>query len=279
MRRENQLPFLAEYVRYAVSWRRRRLSLDLPPRSIAIGAASSLGIIIAITCLSHGLQGLASALAVGVSAFALYMFFAFRASLKFRSGNGEPERETRQSAFISAERLECLLDAKRLKRDLSPDVFTLLEDAAQNWKRARSILFSTHWQTQSLRPSLSAVREQSILAIDQGMQEMLALLATSIPERARRWTITELIDEITGRERKSVSLPVPIFLEEATFVSQKLSELAIELEQASKSMSTEALLDSPQPGARLEATLLKMKEIRKAEDELNRNYLNSRGNE
>jgi len=278
MRGDNRLPFLADYVRYAVSWRQRRWNLDLSARTVAGGIATSLGVGIAVALSGHGLASILAGIACSAATFIVVMLFAFRASLRSRNAQQEPEVLHRRQAFQVAERLEKLLDARRLSRDLSFEVSTLLEESARNWQNVRTMLDSPYWNRADLRPALRSVRDQSLVAVDQGMQEMLLLLATNVPNKPGQWTFAELFEDVSGKNlfgaRAKVEHLSP-FYDEARYVAEKLKELADQVEEASRTMVGEALVEgAPRPGSALEVTLSELKQIKEAEAELSRDYLN-----
>lgn len=284
MPRQNRLPHLSGYIRYAASWRQRGWNLDLPPRMLKLGAI--VGLVVAGlagfgTWLSRsGSVGLAAAVG-GVAlvlTLAVFALSAFRISLRHDDKQLEPEVRLRREAFQIVERLEQLLDSHRLERDLSLEVTSLLEESARNWDRVRSALESPLWRRAELPAQFRAVREQSLLAVDQGMQELLVLFATSIPEEPGQWKFAEVVDEVVGRDfltKRGGFGHISPFYVEGRRVADKLLELADQVDDMSRRLAGEALvLGAPRPGAALEATLAELRQIKQAEDELRQDLRN-----
>ncbi len=271
-RRSKQLPYLTEYIRYAVSWRHRRWNLDLSPATIGLGAAISLILGLFAVALDRTLHPWVIFFPAGAMSFALYTAGAYGFSLKHRNREPDPEIQLRREAKQVADRLEQCLDAKRLHRDLSIEVSALLEEASRNWNRARAALGSPYWRRADLPAHLRAVREQSLLAIDQGMQEMLVLFATSIPDKPSSWSFSELVDEVLGQDvfasRGRLDHISPFF-DEARGVAGKLKELADQVESVSRQLAGQELITgAPRPGAALDVTLSELRQLKQAEEEL-----------
>ena len=275
MRRPNrskQPPYLTEYIEYAVETRLAEWYRDLPPFSIGLGIAIS-GIVGAayIMITRQVWDGTPFIEAAGVT-FGVYTLGASGFTRKRKPKESDPAVELRREAKQVAQRIEHLLHDKRFVRDVSNDVVLLLEESSRNWHRARSALQSPYWKRADLPSHFRAARDQSLLAIDQGMQEMLVLVATSIPKEPSKWTFGEMVDEVIGQDvfatRSKVDHVSPYY-SEARKVAAKLNELALQVEDISRQLAGQELITgAPKPGTGLEATLAELKQLKQAEDEL-----------
>jgi hypothetical protein len=272
--RSKQLPYLTQYIRYAADWQPSHWHENVSAKTVGVGLGISLGIGgIAQLCLA--VVGLAAhwglALAAASVSFAVFFVGMMVAETK-RAQAKDPLLAMRREAKQVAERLEDCAGRKRLHRDLSVEVATLLEEAACNWHRARTTLESPYWKSAELPTHLRAVREQSLLAVDQGMQELLVLFSTSVPAKPGNWSIGELIDEAVGQDifatRGRVEHISP-FYDQGRSVAHKLMELADQVESVSRQLAGQELVTgAPKPGSALEATLAELKQLKQAEDEL-----------
>ncbi|MDR3692586.1 MAG: hypothetical protein P4L46_24615 [Fimbriimonas sp.] len=272
--RSKQLPYLTEYVRYAADWEPSPWHENVSGKSIGIGLGVSLGIGGLVQfCLA--VLGLAAqwgfSLAACSVAFAVF-FVGMVVSGTRRAKDRDPLFEMRREATQVAGRLEACVARKRLHRDLSSDVAALLEQAATNWQRARTTLDSPYWRSADLPNHLRTVREQSLLSIDQGMQELLVLCATSVPTEPGNWSFGEVIDEAFGQDvfnsRNRVQAVAPLF-DQSVGVAQKLQELADQVESLTRQLASQELIaGAPKPGSSLEATLQELRRLKDAEDEL-----------
>jgi len=189
-----------------------------------------------------------------------------------RSREEDPQLELKREAKQVARRLDASANKKRLHRDLSTEVQALLEEAARNWHRARSALESPYWKSAMLPTHLRAVRDQSLLAIDQGMQEMLVLFATSVPSKPGNWSFGEVVDEIAGQDifsTRGKAEHISPYYAQGRGVAAKLFELADQVESVSRQLAGQELITgAPAPGSALEATLAELRQLKQAEEEL-----------
>ena len=272
--RSKPLPYLTQYIRYAANWEPIHWHDNVSAKSVGIGLGISAGIG-GIVQLCLAVAGLAHFWAIALSAalagFTVF-FIGMVVSETRRARDRDPLLEMKREAKQVAERLEACVGKKRLHRDLSVEVSTLLEEAAFNWHRARAALESPYWKSASLPPHLRAVRDQSLLAIDQGMQELLVLVSTSVPATPGRWSFGELIDEAVGQDifatRGRIEHISP-FHDQGRGVAFKMKELADQVESVSRQLAGQELVTgAPKPGSALEATLQELRQIKQAEDEL-----------
>jgi hypothetical protein len=270
--RSKQLPYLTEYIRYAADWRPSPWHAELTGKVVGLG----FGISAAIGFLSTIFARAGDQWAVGITAATLsltvYVLGIYGISESRRSKDVDPLLQLRRDAKQVAGRLEACVNRKRLHRELSSEVARLLEEASMNWHRARAALESPYWKTADLPAHLRAIRDQSLLAIDQGMQELLVLFATSVPAKPGNWSFGEVIDEALGQDifatRGKVEHISP-FYDQGRSVAYTLMELADQVESVSRQLAGQDLITgAPKPGSALEATLAELRQLKQAEDEL-----------
>ena len=268
--RSKQYPYLMEYLKYVEDsdhWHK-----NLPPGIVASGFG--IGILVALASLpfSNGHDRWGVAILACMTAFSAYFLGVYAIVQTRRARDKDPLVELRREARQVAERLSSCAEKKRLHRDLSLEVSALLEASASNWHRARAALESPYWRRADLPAHLRSVREQSLLAIDQGMQEMMVLFATSVPAKPGNWIFGEVVDEAIGQDVFAVRGKlehISPFHGEARSVASKLVELADQVESVSRQLAGQELITgAPKPGSALEATLAELKQFERAEDEL-----------
>jgi len=277
MRRANrakQFPYLMEYIQYVEDHPSSHWHSDLTAKAIGLGVGISLfvGILAAAFDPSRQSGHLATGIAATAVTLGAYFIGIYAITETRRARDKNPEVELRREAKQVARRLEACAEKKRLHRDLSIEVSTLLEEAARNWHRARTALESPYWKRADLPQHLRAARDQSLLAIDQGMQEMLVLFATSVPAKPDKWSFSEVVDEAVGQDIFTTSGRldhISPFFDDARGVAGKLMELADQVESVSRQLAGQELISgAPKPGSALEATLAELRQLKQAEDEL-----------
>lgn len=273
LNRSKHLPYLVEYVQHALDWRPDWWQLQLTARAVLLGIAIStlVGLIAALSAFPIRMQLIAGFVG-GIGSLAIYFIGMYALEGTRRARQHDPQREVRREAKQVAQRLAECAAKKRLHRDLSIEVASVLEEAARNWHRARSALESPYWKTAELPAHLRLVRDQSLQAIDQGMQELLLLFATSVPEEPSNWSFGELVDEVVGHDIFAVRgrrEHISPFYDQGRGVAAKLMELADQVEAISRQLAGQELITgAPRPGSGLEATLAELRQIKQAEEEL-----------
>ncbi len=271
--RSKQPAYLTEYIQYAVESRFSQWYNELPQFTVTLGFGISILLgIIAMLIKDHGGWDGTPLVQGFCGTFAVYMLGVFGIAQTRKSKEADPQLELRREARQVAQRLEHVIHEKRAHRDVSDEVVFLLEEAARNWHRARTVLQSPYWKRADLPSHYRSVRDQSLLAIDQGMQEMLVLFATSVPKEPGKWSLRELVDEAIGHDffstRSRLDHISPYF-DEARSVAQKIVDVADHVETISKQIAGQELITGvPKPGTALEATLAELRQIEEAESEL-----------
>jgi hypothetical protein len=108
-------------------------------------------------------------------------------------------------------------------------------------------------------------------AADRAMQELLVLFAPSVPMGPNSWSIAEVVDEVVGRQVFAPQRPSGLspYYEDGLRLAQRLSELASEAEAVSRRLLNDPDLGTPnRPGAAIESTLMELRSLRQAEEEL-----------
>lgn len=241
-----QPPYLTEYIQYAVESRFSQWYNQLPDFTVWLGLGiSALFGVIAMLIRSHGgWDGTPLVQGAGATFF-VYMLGVFGIAQTRKKQEPDPQLELRREARQVAQRLEHIIHEKRAHRDVSDDVIALMEESARNWHRARTVLQSIYWKRPDLPAHYRAVRDQSLLAIDQGMQELLVLCASSVPKEPGKWSWREFADEAIGHDffttRSRLDHISPYF-DEARNVAEKILEVAEHVETISKHIAGQELI-------------------------------------
>lgn len=269
--RPKNLPYLAEYLNHAMSVRLKVPSM--PNMGIEMIGSAAVGTLVGVvtTLAASGAQVVAGVVA-GICAFAISAVGAIR----YAKAANTPiplseDLQLQKDAREVVVRMHALLQKRRLHRDLSPDVGGILEEAACQWSRARSALLSPYWNRPELSLHTQTVRQQTLAAADRGMQEMIVLLGTTVPEQPGSWNLAEVVDEVVG---KNVFASAPLhrfspFFEDGVRLVERLKDLADESEFIARQLVSDPDIGSVvKPGTSLEATLADLRSLRQAEDEL-----------
>jgi hypothetical protein len=120
------------------------------------------------------------------------------------------------------------------------------------------------------------VRAQALQALDDSMDDVLIEFQAWVPDHVQnRETIDyveEAIETFVGKGKRNVNFPPPAFVP-VRVIADKLRSLADETER----MSREARVDpeavaATAPGRSLEQTLIELRSIQQAEEELRENF-------
>jgi hypothetical protein len=269
--KSRQLPYLADYLQAVASrkptWSRTNGTVDGLLSSAVWG-----GLVGGVTFLLAGPAAVIAAIFAGASAFAINAVNSARI-VKLTSQNRPLEDRVRLEieAKEVVARMLASMSRKRLHRDLSPEVATVLEEGAEHWARARTALTSPYWSRGDLSPHMQAVRDQSLDAIERGMQELLVLFSTTVPNEPGNWNLGEVVDEVFGKDMfaRNTHRRISPFHDNAVQVVRSLSELADEATRVSMQLVNDPTFgQQSKPGASLEATLAELRSIREAEEEL-----------
>ena len=185
------------------------------------------------------------------------------------------QQRLRETAYRIAKRMHASKEKRRLHRDLSASVAGLLEECARNWSRAHIALESTFWTNPELPLHWTSLRDQSMLAVDQAMNEVLVILETAIPDEPGKWRFDEVVEEVIGKRVFNESPrddSMPLTYAPARELAEKLKMLAAEVERATQDVAKDASIASQfSSGSALDLCVGELRNIQAAETELRQN--------
>ncbi|MEZ0325538.1 MAG: hypothetical protein ACAH95_06510 [Fimbriimonas sp.] len=265
--RPKQLPYLSDYLNVAAA---RRPAIDAGNFQVGFVAllAGAFG---AALCAIAGADALPAIMAAGAASLGSYYIGARNGGKLAAKRPTDEQLLIEQQAREVVLRMQALMNKRRLHRDLSSDVSAVLEEAASQWCRARTALMSPYWNRPELSLHMQQVRDQSMLAAERTMSELMILFATAVPEQPGSWNLAEVADEVIGKNVFSGvnQRHLSPFFDQAVGLVEQLKELAREAETISRQLVSDPNLGAQgRPGAALEATLSELRQLRQAEDEL-----------
>lgn len=280
--RSKQLPFLSDYLQEVA----KRENVDQRRMGIA-GAV--IGVTAAIMGAGFGILAGTGAISVGVTNILVWLglnaatligFGAFYLSERRRRHESLPNKDVYRTAKPFLNELNSSLQRRRLHRELSPTAGALLEEAARNWRRVMNALATPFWTDQDLPEHWQNIREHAYQSADRAMLELLLLLKSCFqPNNAPQgWqsAVIDLVEQFGG----TVNITrgddlMPVTFDEATETLTMLSQLADEVEAASKELIATSVGSEDQLRSRLamSQTLNELRMVREAEQELDRNVL------
>ena len=190
-----------------------------------------------------------------------------------------PEQERRDEVLRPYLKLA---EYRRLHRNIDSTALQLLEASAYYWSKLRIRLNSAAWNSHSTPLHLSAIRAQTLEAIDHAMEEQIELcLKCVIPIGTKPKTdLREIMEDVIGLDVDDVldslkkglkvksgtqSGRIHEIFEPSRAIAEKLKMLSEELDQ----ISTEnAIGVSTQSGSRLDSALRDLQDVKTAYVEL-----------
>lgn len=205
----------------------------------------------------------------------------------WKRSNDPPTREEtaqqrlRETAYQIVKRMHASKEKRRLHRDLNASVAGLLEECARNRARAHVALESTFWANPELPLHWSSLRDQSMLAVDQAMNEVLVMLETAIPDEPGKWRFDEVVEEVIGKRvfhENARDDGMPLTYAPARELAEKLKMLAAEVERATQDVAKDASVASQfSSGSALDLCVGELRNIQAAETELRQNIGRTEG--
>jgi hypothetical protein len=186
------------------------------------------------------------------------------------------ERKHQAEAEAIVVQMYQALYRKRLHKELDDSAGALLEDCGRNYMRIQNTLSMPFWMSDELPGHWRAVRDQSLLAAEQAMDEALVMLKGSFHPGRRKGNWEEIVEDVMSEftqpaKRRPVDHLSPGF-RPAREIAEKLKLLASEVERATGDLAKdEAIAEEFTAGASLEMALSELKTIQVAEDELRQN--------
>lgn len=170
--------------------------------------------------------------------------------------------------------LKGFLDSSRLHRHIQPVAAALFEECARNWQRIQEAANGPAWSQSNLPQHWKGVRDQSLLASELAMEDVVLLLQTSIVSQPKNeeWqtVFTDFLQGLIGQEPSAPDVDhFPAEYEAAREVAWKLQRLANEVEGATKRLLLdEGVRKQFSSGESLDMVLSELRAIQEAETEL-----------
>ena len=199
-------------------------------------------------------------------------YWVWRRSKVLEQNDLSAQDRLRLEAYEIVKRLHASKDKHRLHRDLSDPVSSLLEECARSWSRAMEALEGPFWTNVNLPLHWQSLRAQALLAVEQGMNEVLVILSAAVPEEPGKWRFDEVVEEVLGKKvfaGSSKDDHIPMTYEPARELAGKLKRLAAEVESATRDVAKdEAIAAQFSSGSALDLCVGELRQIQQAEDEL-----------
>lgn len=273
--RSKPLPHLAEYLDHAIRDRPSNFS-DVHWALAGLGFAAG-GVTWAVATLFGGeaatWQVFASA--VGLWWIGAGGFWVWKRSNTPMTEEATAQQRLRLEAYQIVRRLHASKEKRRLHRDLSDSVSSLLEECARSWARAHEALESAFWRNPNLPLHWQSLRDHAGVAVDQAMREVLVILSNAVPEEPGKWRIDEVVEEFLGKKvfaGQAGEDRMPMTFDPARQLAEKLKMLASEVESATRDVAKdEAIASQFSSGPALDLCLGELRQIQQAEEELRQN--------
>lgn len=276
--KSKQLPYLSEYLNHLVERSRsgeRRYGVIGALVGVVGGTAGALlGLLASVGTVEFSSAGLAATI-VGINLAAWMTVMGLWWSDRKKNLANTPERKLRKEAEEVGKLLHQELHKRKLHKALNPAAADLLEHSARHWSQIMQTLQSPFWTDPNLPSHWLAVREQSLSAAEQGMDEMLVILKSSF-QPAQRNTLGDVIEDaietyVTGPQWRPHE-GLPIGYDKAREIAEKLKLVASAVEKASQDVGRELGETTYYGSGRaLDLALGELRTIQEAEEELRQN--------
>lgn len=242
----------------------------------AIGILATVFMVILLIGLGaitgNAVKAVMLTLGMAMAGYGAYIGYRYLDDIKPKT----PEEIFEHEAHKTATHLHNLIEKRRLHRDVNPAVCSLLEEASRHWANAVATLEGPIWRNPSLPLHWQGIRDQSRLALDQAMSELLVMFRHLVPAEPGKWSVPdvvgEVIDELYPKGNTQVYHTIPAEFEPARRVAEKVKLLANAVEDASDRIQfeeSEALAGSSVVA--IDRVLGEMRMIQDAEHELRQN--------
>lgn len=191
--------------------------------------------------------------------------------------------EARQTEIVRLhDHLRQAGENRKLHKKIDPVAAVLFDECARHWLRIQAAFQSPMWHQSDLPAHWRSVRDGSLRAADEAMDEILLMLRTSIREQGNKgdWegAIKEFLEDVVGFRAALEPNFIPIEFEPARQVGEKLRNLASQVEKASNKLALENPASSaPLQGAStsIDSVLSELHSIEQAESELEQHLRNN----
>lgn len=243
-------------------------------------------------------SGLAVHWAIGLLVFlvttpALFLLMQRFAQSRIRAD--DPEMQLRLEGFAALERFQSIHQRRKLHREVDGVALQLLEAISYWYLRALDILNSGVWVSPDLGGQWKGVRAQALGALDAALFEALVLCQQCIGQPPKKKNLSDFIEDIldldildaleglkvgSGRRFRGYESPhIRVVFEPVRDLAERIKSLAEEVETLSKDLlsSQRSVLGARLGGdASIELVLREIKELRKAESELDEAHRHER---
>lgn len=280
--RAKQLPYFSEYLAAVISRGRvdqSRVGAAGAILGVATGVTGATFGTLAGIGVIHPSGGTIAAVVIGLQVAMWSAFGAFYSSEKRKAAGRVPNRELLKDVEPQMKALHLSLMRRRLHRDLTPTAAAILEEGARHWTRITRALSTSFWQDGDLADHWRSIRDNAAAGVDRAMLELILLLQTSFQPNSgpQGWqaVVVDVVEQLGGSiklERGEDLLPVTF--DQAHQVLKMMSELADEVERASKdliSSGVDEADDKLRSRLAMGQTLQELRAVREAEDELRQN--------
>jgi hypothetical protein len=181
------------------------------------------------------------------------------------------ELESRVEAHRLLAGMRKMNQLHRLHRDLSESTLTVLDEVARTRQEIKNILEMPYWKQPDLGATYRQLRDQALVAADQAMYDALLQFKGAIPDRIEARKMGDFVDEAVETYLKVHRKPVKFA--EAGFdssfkIAGKLQEMRNALEQMTNQSHDPTTTVTSNPGGLVDLTMMEIRTIRQAEDEL-----------
>jgi hypothetical protein len=136
-----------------------------------------------------------------------------------------------------------MLASRRLHKELDGPAATLLEESSRFWFDIHRLLNGPFWRSPNLPSHWESVREQTITAADQAMEEQIVVLSESFHPTNRPPGLQEVLEDVVEKYFTGIKLKgagfMPVGFDHARAIAEKLKLAASEIERATYQITQE----------------------------------------
>jgi hypothetical protein len=280
--RNKQLPFFSEYLATLVN----RGKVDGARIGVAGAVLGTLGGLTGAVVGILGGTGVIQFSGPGIAAFVFGVqaatflgIYGVWVSEKKKANSQIPNQELFKEVRPIGLEMNQSLMRRKLHRDITPTAATILEEGARQFARVTQALSGSFWQDPDLADHWKSIRDHAAAGVDRAMLELILLLKSSFKPNSgpSGWqgVVVDVVEQLGGTvEIERGDDLMPVTFEQAQQVLLTMSELADEIEQASKDLIAEGVIeadDKLRSRLAISQTIQELRAVREAEEELKRN--------
>jgi len=229
--------------------------------------------------------------AVGGSVIVFGVLVAIFSSWMSRRKSGQSaEEKRREQVHAASKQLTDLQTERKLHKWMDPTILQLLEAAAYHWTRLKAALDSPSWSRPDLGQHWLSIKNQSWLAANHAMEELLLMSISCIgePSRDKQKAVKDMmsdfkdldvVDALQGLSKIASgdwqdyayhSPQAQAVFEPGRQIAERIKALADEIERTSTEMPEREFIPTSSQGAMesLDVILGEIRAVREAETEL-----------